>query len=113
MPDKKMKEVTQVLHSFLEGCTIVWSSHMRPLCFYGVQRPNEEDIDANVEVPLEVVQDAVVLCVSAIGCPESLALVLKQVGSPNQKCVLQGLFLLWQILSILTEFARICSIFNP
>lgn len=87
MSDEKMKEVTQGLRSFLKGITIVWSSHMRPLCFYGVQRSSEESIDANVEVPLGVVQDAVVLCVSAIGCPESLSLVLKQVGSPNQLCV--------------------------
>jgi hypothetical protein len=63
-----------MLDHVLGSGTIVIGSRMRPHNFYKV------DGNSNLKISLEAMQDAVVLCVSGIGCPESLALILQQVG---------------------------------
>jgi hypothetical protein len=63
-----------MLDHVLGSGTIVIGSRMRPHNFYKV------DGNSNVKISLEAMRDAVVLCVSGIGCPESLALILQQVG---------------------------------
>ena len=83
VPEGQLEELKLSLDSNLMKDSIVICSHMRPLCFYKISRSRSGESDSLLEVPLKEVQDAVVLCVSAIGCPESLALCLMQVFLPH------------------------------
>lgn len=75
VPDDKLKSLRHTLEPFLKKNSIVLSSHMRPLRFCS----HTKSSNSLPELPLLIVKDAVILCVSAVGCPESLDLVLLQV----------------------------------
>ncbi|KAG0557850.1 hypothetical protein M758_11G157600 [Ceratodon purpureus] len=79
VPDDKVKSIRRNLEPFLKKGSIVLSSHMRPLRFYRHTQPS----NSLSETPLLKVKDAVILCVSAVGCPESLDLVLMQEGASH------------------------------
>ena len=95
VPECQLEELKLSLDSNLMKCSIVICSHMRPLCFYKISRSRSGESDSLLEVPLKEVQDAVVLCVSAIGCPESLALCLMQVFLPHLCLIIEITFILY------------------
>ena len=75
VPDDKLQSIRYTLEPFLKKGSLVLSSYMRPLCFYRHSQPR----NTPSEFPLLKVKGAVILCVSAVGCPQSLDLVLIQV----------------------------------
>lgn len=79
VPDDKVKSVRHILEPFLQKGSIVLNSHMHPLCFYRYTQPS----NSLSEFPLLRIKDAVILCVSAVGCPESLDLALIQEGASH------------------------------
>lgn len=79
VPAEKLKSVRLTLEPFLKKSSIVLCSHMRPLSFWSPTKPS----NSLSELPLLIVKDAVILCVSAVGCPESLELVLLQEGASH------------------------------
>jgi tetraacyldisaccharide 4'-kinase len=75
--DDKLKFIRHTLEPFLTRSSIVLSSHMRPLSL----RRHTNSSNEILVLPSVIVKDAVILCVSAVGCPESLDLVLLQEGA--------------------------------
>ncbi|CAK9868533.1 unnamed protein product [Sphagnum jensenii] len=73
--EQQLRSLRGMLDHVLGSGTIVIGSRMRPHNFYKV------DGNSNLKISLEAMRDAVVLCVSGIGCPESLALILQQEGA--------------------------------
>ncbi|KAH8933790.1 hypothetical protein BDL97_18G048400 [Sphagnum fallax] len=73
--EQRLRSLRGMLDHVLGSGTIVIGSRMRPHNFYKV------DGNSNLKISLEAMRDAVVLCVSGIGCPESLALILQQEGA--------------------------------
>lgn len=77
--DDQLKSIRETIDPFLRKGSIVLSSHMRPLCIYRYTKSSY----LPSELPLLEVKGAVTLCVSAVGCPESLDLILLQVGASH------------------------------
>ena len=98
VPECQLEALKLSLDSNLMEGSIVICSHMRPLCFYKISRSRSGGSDSLLEVPLKEVQDAVVLCVSAIGCPESLALGLMQVFLHHVCLIIEYSFILMGLM---------------
>ncbi|XP_068656414.1 probable tetraacyldisaccharide 4'-kinase, mitochondrial isoform X2 [Aristolochia californica] len=61
-----IREIKETLPIFL--------SQLRPFCFFDVKKPD-------TKLPLQAVQDSVVLCVSAIGCASSFVQAIGKIGA--------------------------------
>ncbi|XP_068656415.1 probable tetraacyldisaccharide 4'-kinase, mitochondrial isoform X3 [Aristolochia californica] len=75
-----IREIKETLPIFL--------SQLRPFCFFDVKKPD-------TKLPLQAVQDSVVLCVSAIGCASSF---VQAIGKLNPENDLQDQLIRWVLL---------------
>lgn len=73
---EKHQYIMAMLECLLEEEIPIFGSKMVPCHFFRLQ------CEASV-IPLNVVHNMVVLCVSGIGCPESLSLAMKKLGAAH------------------------------
>lgn len=71
---EKFQYITAMLECVLEEEIPIFGSRMVPCYFFRLQ------CQASM-IPLNIVQNMVVLCVSGIGCPESLSLTMQELGA--------------------------------
>ncbi|CAM6129779.1 unnamed protein product [Calypogeia fissa] len=84
----KIQRVRDVLGQFMRPSSVVILSRMAPRRFFRLPRSGMDALYSQhihkkswPLVSLDVIKGAAVLCVSGVGCPESVSLALQQMGS--------------------------------